>query len=133
MTPRAAGNRRRNWPKIRIWGVMALCILMSVSWTLYAAFWGDPADGGRGGAVAVALTFAMLFLDRGTAKNLLEVEIAPKKSATAPTEDETLAAYLDGQAGQRARLEVEQTKCLSKNARANKNLLAITLQESLDV
>ncbi len=39
----------------------------------YAVFFGVVADGGRGGALAVALTFAMLFLGRGTAEAALEV------------------------------------------------------------
>lgn len=37
-----------------------------------AAFLGHPSEGGRGGALAVAVTFAMLFLGRSTAERIME-------------------------------------------------------------
>lgn len=42
--------------------VMAGSIALSVGGIVYAIRWGTAADGGRGGAIAVAVTFAMLFL-----------------------------------------------------------------------
>ena len=41
-------------------------------------------DGGRGGALAVALTFAMLFLGRGTPEAALETPIPPGRSGVDP-------------------------------------------------
>lgn len=38
----------------------------------YAVVHGTPADGGRGGAVGVAITFAMLFMGHGTAERAFE-------------------------------------------------------------
>ena len=75
--------------------VMWLCIAFSVGGVLYAIFFGVAADGGRGGALAVALTFAMLFLDRRTPKDYLEMELPPDPAAEKiPTQDGMLKAYL---------------------------------------
>jgi hypothetical protein len=46
--------------------------LLSGGGIFLAAALGHPSEGGRGGALAVALTFAMLFLGRGTAQRLLD-------------------------------------------------------------
>ena len=50
-------------------------IALSAAGVVYAVFGGVAADGGRGGALAVALTFFMLFMGRGTPEAALEVEI----------------------------------------------------------
>lgn len=50
----------------RLWLVLGACIAASAAGIVYAVFWGVSADGGRGGAVAVAIAFAALFAERGT-------------------------------------------------------------------
>ena len=120
-TPKAKVNGQPpNWAKVRLWVVMGACIFVSTAWVIHAAFWGSPADGGRGGAVAVALTFAMLFLDRGTAKDLLERTLPPRQAADAfPDADERLKAGLNDLAQKQAELIRSQT--------TNRNALAALL------
>ncbi len=50
-------------------------IALSVGGVVYACLTRNAADGGRGGALAVALTFFMLFMGRGTAEAALEAPI----------------------------------------------------------
>lgn len=69
------GTRRLRW-------VVAGTILLCAAGVVYAVRWGTAADGGRGGALAVALTFAVLFAGRGTSEAALEVEM-PKQNAPA--------------------------------------------------
>ena len=66
---------------------MIAAIAMSIGGIAYAVLWGVAADGGRGGAVAVALTFFILFMGRGTAEAALEAEL-PK--AADPAEETAL-------------------------------------------
>ncbi len=81
----------------RLWLVMWLCIASSVGGVFYAIFLGVAADGGRGGALAVAITFAMLFLDRRTSKDYLEMQLPPDPAAkNIPTNDTALKAHLAG-------------------------------------
>jgi hypothetical protein len=65
------------WLKVTTTAAIAL----SFGGILVTAFIGRPGDGGRGGALAVALTFAMLFLGRGTAERILKGQDAPKPPA----------------------------------------------------
>ncbi|HEV2962129.1 MAG TPA: hypothetical protein VG649_09920 [Candidatus Angelobacter sp.] len=44
--------------------VVLIAVVLSVAGVLIGAFVTDPADGGRGGAVAVALAFIVLFVRR---------------------------------------------------------------------
>ncbi len=75
--------------------VMCLCIACSVGGVMYAVFLGVAADGGRGGALAVAITFAMLFLDRRTSKDYLEMQLPLDQAAkNIPIEDEAIKAHL---------------------------------------
>ncbi len=84
--------------------VSGLCILLGIAGVVYAVFWGAAADGSRGGALAVALTFFMLFLDRGTAKDLLEADLpASQQVGEIPCSDAELTTYL-------AKLATEDTK-----------------------
>lgn len=55
--------------------VMWIAILVSVAGIPFAVFLGVAVDGGRGGAIAVALTFFTFFMDRGTAERALEAKI----------------------------------------------------------
>lgn len=66
---------------------MMAAIAMSIGGIAYAVLWGVAADGGRGGAVAVALTFFILFMGRGTAEAALEA-VLPK--AADPAEEAAL-------------------------------------------
>ena len=75
----------------RLWLVMCLCVVLSVGGVMYAVVFGDACDGGRGGALAVALTFAMLFLDRRTPTAYLEMALPA--AVDAPTND-PLKSYL---------------------------------------
>jgi hypothetical protein len=72
---------------------MVAAILFSLGGVVFAVRWGSVADGGRGGAIAVALTFLMLFLGRGTAEAALEAKLPE------PTED-----------GKKALLEVAKVR-----------------------
>lgn len=47
--------------------------LACVAGVAYAVLWGSAADGGRGGAIAVAVSFAALFAVRDTSAAVLEV------------------------------------------------------------
>ena len=69
MTAMSKGSSRTGRPpdgKGRLLLVMVASIALSLAGIAYAVFWGVAADGGRGGALAVALTFIMLFVGRGT-------------------------------------------------------------------
>ena len=55
----------------------AAAILFSFGGIALAALANSPADGGRGGAIAVALTFFMLFMGRGTAEQAAETTLPP--------------------------------------------------------
>ena len=57
-------------------------ILLSVLGITYAVRWGVAADGGRGGGLAVALTFFMLFMGRGTAESALEANLPVDETLT---------------------------------------------------
>jgi hypothetical protein len=46
-------------------GVLLLCIVLSVGWIIASAITNHPADGGRGGAIAVAVSLVVMFLSRG--------------------------------------------------------------------
>ena len=77
----------------RLWLVMTVCIAASIMGVIYAVCCGDASDGG--GAVAVAITFGMLFLDRGTAKDLIEMELPTGPQASqVPASDTELKDYL---------------------------------------
>ena len=81
----------------RLWLVLICCIAFSVGGVIYAVFLGVAADGGRGGALAVAITFAMLFLDRRTSKDYLEMPLpADTAEKDIPTDDKALKAHLAG-------------------------------------
>lgn len=67
--------------KLRL--TMIAAILLSVAGIVYAVRWGTAVDGGRGGAVAVALTFFMLFMGRGTAEDALDAEF-PERTPPPP-------------------------------------------------
>jgi hypothetical protein len=47
-------------------------IALSAGGVAYAIHCGSASDGGRGGALAVALSFFMLFAGRGTPENAME-------------------------------------------------------------
>jgi len=66
---------------------MVAAVLLSVGGIAYAVTYGVAVDGGRGGAIAVALTFFILFVGRGTAEAALEAEL-PKTGD--PSEDAAL-------------------------------------------
>lgn len=54
--------------------VLALAVVASLGGIAYAVIWGEAGDGGRGGAVAVALSFLALFAGRATPNRVLEIE-----------------------------------------------------------
>lgn len=79
----------------RLWLAVAACIALGAGGVLYAVIFGAASDGGRGGALAVAVTFAMLFLDRRTSRDYLEMTLPPDPAAkTIPTHDAALKTYL---------------------------------------
>ena len=53
--------------------VLAASLILSVGGIAYAVFFGTAADGGRGGAVSVAISFAALFAARSTPQDVLEI------------------------------------------------------------
>ena len=78
-----------------------LAIVLSGAGIAYAVWFGMAADGGRGGAIAVGLTFFILFMGRGTAEAALEAPLPQTGDALARLEQElarvrgALAASLD--------------------------------------
>lgn len=89
----------------KLWTVVVLGVAASILGILYAIFCGTAADGGRGGAVAVAIAFGALFTGTPSAKELLEAkdedgkpkfdELSPEKQV--PRLRTALADMLDGQ------------------------------------
>lgn len=61
--------------------VLALSLLASFGGVLFAVCWGVAADGGRGGAIAVALSFVALFAGRNTDQSVLELRKKPDQPA----------------------------------------------------
>lgn len=55
-------------------GVLLTSILVSIGGIAYAVLFGAAADGARGGAVAVAISFAALFAARSTPQEVLEMK-----------------------------------------------------------
>ncbi len=80
---------------------MIAAIVLSGAGIAYAVWFGVAADGGRGGAIAVGLTFFILFMGRGTAEAALEAPLPQTGDALARLEQElarvrgALAASLD--------------------------------------
>ncbi|MDE8652827.1 hypothetical protein [Novosphingobium album (ex Liu et al. 2023)] len=80
---------------------MAAAIILSVAGIAYAIWFGVAADGGRGGAIAVGLTFFILFMGRGTAETALEASLPPAGDPLADLEQDlarvrgAVAAMLD--------------------------------------
>lgn len=70
----ALGQRAR----LTIW--MVSSFIASVSGIVYAVGWGTACDGGRGGALAVAIAFGALFTARPTLRRYIE---APDESGQA--------------------------------------------------
>jgi len=56
--------------------VLTLALIASAGGVLYAVFLGTAADGGRGGALAVAISFFALFAARATPEDVLETKDA---------------------------------------------------------
>lgn len=89
----------------KLWAVLLLGLVASMLGILYAIFIGTAADGGRGGAVAVAIAFGALFTSTPTVNELLEArdetgkpkfdDLTPEKQA--PRLRTALADMLDGQ------------------------------------
>src|SRR3546814_8334038 len=69
---------------------MIAAIAVSIGGIAYAVLFGVAADGGRGGAIAVALTFFMFFMGRGTAEDALEARL-PETGDPAVDADAELA------------------------------------------
>ena len=65
--------RRDGTGKLR--AAMLAAIALSVGGVVFAVLFGCASDGGRGGAIAVALTFFMLFMGRSTAEHALEAPL----------------------------------------------------------
>lgn len=58
--------------RTRLLLVLAASIVASGLGILYAVCWGTAADGGRGGAIAVMISFATLFAEHGIPASALE-------------------------------------------------------------
>lgn len=95
-----------------LWAVTVAAILLSIGGVAYAALWGSAADGGRGGALAVALTFFMLFAGRGTAAAALDAELPAAATAQETLEQElarvraSLSALIDWSAQEKCHLTI---------------------------
>lgn len=82
---------------IRHWLVFAASLTAIAAGAAYAVCGGGTAvDAQRGGSVAVALTFLMLFLDRPTSQRLIET--GPDTASAGVVAHNALAAFLDQQA-----------------------------------
>lgn len=73
--------------KQRLVGVLVASIVVCATGVVYATWCGTASDGGRGGAIAVAISFAALFAARDTSADILEM-----KSASGRIEFELLTA-----------------------------------------
>lgn len=62
----------------RLWLAVGVGCLICVGFLVYAVCAGKASLGGRGGVLALALTFYMLFLDRKTETRYLERDLPPK-------------------------------------------------------
>lgn len=85
--------------KKTIYAVAGLSVVVAVGWIAGAAYSNHAADGGRGGAIGVALTFAILFLQRGgVAQEELERKnppAAPGAPAPRETPEQTMQRLLN--------------------------------------
>jgi hypothetical protein len=81
-----------------LWVVLVFSILACVGGIAWAVKFGSAADGMRGGVLAVAASFAMLFLGRNTAARVLPISpIYPGVPSELEAEiDEELATYAAG-------------------------------------
>lgn len=74
------------WPFVldRSWIVVLLAVAISLAWWLAAWLLERPADAGRGGALAVALAFLVLFMHRSQGDRIFAVlaEEGPKLLAS---------------------------------------------------
>jgi hypothetical protein len=59
----------------KLFAATIVSIALSIGGIVYAFVRSVPADGGRGGALALALTFFMLFMGRGTPEDALREPI----------------------------------------------------------
>jgi hypothetical protein len=76
------------WLKLTTCVALAAC----VAGIVYACTKGHATDAARGGAVAIALTFVMLFMGRGTAEEALTSSSADASDPARSTLDQQLKA-----------------------------------------
>lgn len=82
---------------IRHWTVFAIGLVAILAGFAYALWCGVASDAPRGGVIAVALTFLMLFLDHPTAQRLLQAKSSSNPPADCTAVHNALAALLDQQ------------------------------------
>lgn len=77
---------RRPSQKTLLRVVLGVSVVACTAGIVYAVWYGRAADGGRGGAVAVAISFAALFASRNTPRDVLEMTDPAKHGSAAPAE-----------------------------------------------
>jgi hypothetical protein len=102
-----------NSQRSRLRWTLAACLVACAAGVVYAVGWGEAADGARGGAVAVAIAFYMLFTGRGTAVRVLEQRDAQGKPV-----------INNGTVEQRIGLVATATSTLIDSAREERRYLA---------
>lgn len=90
---------------MKIWTTTVLCVGFSLGVIVWAAATNHYADGGRGGALAVALAFFTLFTDRGTAARVFNRETKTTEQNVDNIRT-TLAVFFDWQGTERIALTI---------------------------
>lgn len=89
---------------------MVLSIALSIGGILCAKLYGVSADGGRGGALAVAVSFFTLFMGRNTPEDAMQIKIEDATSdplkAEVTRHRNALASMLDWQAKEKIYLTI---------------------------
>lgn len=93
--------------EMRLFAAMLIALALSLIGIVYAGFWGNAADGGRGGALGCALTLLIFIIPKPNAEAVLADHNKPvslaQSDALAEPDPTTLSEGLD----QLARLKIQ--------------------------
>ena len=108
--------------ELRLFVTMIIALLLSLVGIVYAGCWGNPAEGGRGGALGCALTLLMAFMSKPNA----QAGHTPGDVLAEP-EPATLGASLD----QLARLTIETERLRAALASARRDTIYLGVAGAL--
>jgi len=80
------GREPQSPTEMRLFATMIIAITVSLIGIVYAGCWGNPADGGRGGALGCAFTFFMFIMSKPNAEAILTDRRGPEPDPATPDE-----------------------------------------------